>query len=113
MSNIIDISGKITNQLPIVKISDDIVVTVNNRKSTILNMQVMIKESEKKSKKNNDEYDELSFMEKVLAMLIGQKSVDAINEMDLPLPEYKAVYQGIMGAATGQTQDEMEGRFQK
>lgn len=33
---VIDISMKITNQLPMVRITDDLVVTVNNRKNTIL-----------------------------------------------------------------------------
>ena len=113
MSNIIDISGKITNQLPVVKISDEIIVTVNNRKSTILNMQLMIKEAENKSKKNGGEYDEIAFMDKCLTMLIGQKLSDAINALDLPLPEYKLVYQWIMAAATGQSQGEVAARFQK
>lgn len=101
MSNIIDISSKITNQLPIVKITDDIVATVNNRKSVILNMQLMIKEQEKKSKESDGEYDEMAFMDKVLDMLTSPKIVKAINELDLPLPEYKIVYETIMNAATG------------
>lgn len=105
MSNIIDISSKITNQLPMVKITDDIVATVNNRKSTILNMQLLVKEQEKKAKENNEGYDELAFMDKVLGMLTSPKIVKAINSLDLPLPEYKIVYEAIMNAATGQTQD--------
>ena len=113
MSNIIDISGKITNQLPIVKVSDEIVVTVNNRHSTIMSMQLLIKEQEKASKENGDEYDEMAFMDRVLAMLIGKKSVDAINKIDLPLPEYKMVYQGVMAAATGESQEEVDKRFQE
>jgi hypothetical protein len=76
-------------------------------------MQLLVKEMEKKSKKNEEGYDELSFMEKVLAMLIGQKNFDAINDLDLPLPEYKFVYQSVMSAATGQTQEEADERFQK
>jgi hypothetical protein len=119
MSNVIDISARITNELPIVKITDDIVATVNNRKSTILNMQLMIKEQEIKSKRaaqengdQKEEYDEIAFMDKILSMLISPKSVEAINKMDLPLPEYKIVYQGIMAAATGQSQEEIEKRFQ-
>lgn len=115
MSNIIDISSKITNQLPMVRITDEIVVTVNNRKSTILNMQLMVKEQEKKSKKNDGEYDEMAFMGKVISMLVGQKSTDSIEELDLPLPEYKLVYQAIMASATGQSIDEVtkeEKRFQ-
>lgn len=114
--NFYDISHRITNELPVVKISDDIIATVNNRKSTILNMQAMVKEQEKKSKKNNDEYDEMAFMEKILTMLTSQKTVDSINELDLPLPEYKIVYNAIMAAATGQSieeAEEAEKRFQK
>ncbi len=116
MSNIIDISGRITNQLPVVKITDDIVVTVNNRHSTIMSMQLLIKEQEKAAKENDDEYDEMSFMDKVLTMLTSKKSADAINELDLPLPEYKIVYQAVMAAATGKTFEEAqaeEQRFQK
>ena len=44
---VIDISMKITNQLPMVRITDDLVVTVNNRKNTILNVQAMGAEAEK------------------------------------------------------------------
>ena len=38
---VIDISMKITNQLPMIRITDDLVVTVNNRKNTILKVQAM------------------------------------------------------------------------
>ena len=43
---VIDISMKITNQLPMIRITEDITVTVNNRKSTILNIQAMAQEAE-------------------------------------------------------------------
>lgn len=108
MSNVIDISSKITNALPIVKITDDIVVTVNNRKSTVLNIQLMIKEQEKKVKEGEGA-DEFTFMEKALIMIIGKKSVDSINKMDLPVPEYKIVYNAVMAAASGQSQEDFRG----
>lgn len=98
MSNVIDISSKITNVLPVVKISEDIVVTVNNRKSTILNIKAKTEEMQRKCE---GEYDEMKFMSELLAMLIGQKNADAIEEMDLPLPEYKELYESIMNVATG------------
>lgn len=100
MTQIIDISSKITNELPMIKISDDLVVTVNNRKSVILNIQAMVQENEKKAAKGK-ETDDMEFMTKALSMLIGQKNVDAIEEMDLPIPEYKEVFQTIMSVATG------------
>lgn len=117
MSNIIDISSKITNQLPIVKITEDIVATVNNRKSTILNMQLLVKEQERKAKERakkqsksgevvEEEYDELAFMDKILNMLISAKTTKEINELDLPFPEYKVLYGAIMNAATGQKEED-------
>ena len=101
MAKIINIADRITNQLPVVQVSDDIVMTVNNRKSTILSIQLLIKEQEKKAKENNDEYDEMAFMSRCLGMLVGEKNVKAIDDMDLPLPEYKIVYETVMAVATG------------
>ena len=100
MSNIIDISAKITNQLPVVKITDELVITVNNRKSVVLSIQAMVEENDRKSAKGK-EVDDMAFMNKTLAMLIGQKNVDAIEEMDLPMTEYREVFQTIMSVATG------------
>ena len=95
MAQIYDISMKITNELPKLVITQDLIVTVNNRKSTILNIQAMVQEAEKKGT------DEIVFMDKALGMLIGEKNAEEINKMDLPLPEYKEVYQTIMSVATG------------
>lgn len=103
MGQMIDISSRITNELPMVKITDEIIATVNNRKSVILNIQLLVKEQEKKAMES-EEYDEMAFMDKILAMLIPAKVAKAINDLDLPLPEYKIVYEAIMEAATGQSQ---------
>lgn len=112
MAKMIDISAKISNQLPVIKITDDIVVTVNNRKSNILKMQAFVKEHEKKSKNNNGEFDEMAFMVAVLKMLVGDKNAEAIEGLDLPLPDYKVIYEAIMTAATGEQVQEGN-RFQR
>lgn len=95
---VIDISMKITNKLPMIRITDDLVVTVNNRKNTILNVQAMASRAEK-ADKNSD--NAMGFMVKALEMLIGKEAADKIEAMDLPLPEYKEMYNAIMGVATG------------
>jgi len=100
MAKIYDISMKITNELPTIKITDDIVVTVNNRKSTILNIQAMIMEEEKKVHEENDSY-ELGIMDKALKLLVGEKRTEEINQLDLPINEYKEVYSAIMKVAQG------------
>ena len=81
---VIDISMKITNQLPMIRITEDITVTVNNRKSTILNIQAMAQEAENKENK-----DDMAFMIKGLEMLVGKDASDKIEALDLPVPEYK------------------------
>lgn len=96
MAQIIDISKKITNELPVVKITDDIVATVNNRKSTVLNVMAAIEEMQKKGKEND-----ISSMEKILGMLIGKKNADAIEALDLPLEQYTLVFETILNVATG------------
>ena len=89
---VIDISMKITNQLPMIRITEDLVVTVNNRKSTILNIQ----EAENKENK-----DDMAFMIKGLEMLVGKDASDKIEALDLPISEYKEMYNTIMQVAMG------------
>lgn len=97
MAQIIDISKKITNELPVVKITEELVVTVNNRKSVVLNIQALIEEMERKGKK-----EDAAFMAKVLEMLIGKKHADEVEKMDLPLNEYTLLFETIMDVATGE-----------
>lgn len=69
---------KITNQLPMIRITEDITVTVNNRKSTILNIQAMAQEAENKENK-----DDMAFMIKGLEMLVGKDASDKIEALVL------------------------------
>lgn len=96
---VIDISMKITNQLPMIRITEDLVVTVNNRKNNILCVQAMASEAEKKVGEDGD--NGIGFMVKALEMLVGKEAADKIENMDLPLPEYKEMYNTIMSVATG------------
>ena len=112
----IDISARITNELPVVKISDDLVITINNRKSNVLSVQAMIAEATTNAENEGREVNELKFMDSVLRCLTSGKTVDAVNKLDLPLPEYKLIYNAIMAACNGQTLEEFEqqqSRFQK
>ena len=106
MAQFYDISMKITNELPSLRITEQLTVTINNRKSTILNIQAMQKQMELEEKKAAEsgevrEDDGMNFMTKSLEQLIGAKNVKEIESMDLPLPEYKEVFQTIMSIATG------------
>lgn len=108
-AKIYDISSYITNELPKMAVADDIMFTINNRKSTILNVQAMITELEKKASEQNMDPAEadIKMMEKTLQMLIGESNAKKIEELDLPLPEYKKVFETIMAAAQGIEPDEL------
>lgn len=106
MAKFYDISAKITNELPTLKITDELVVTVNNRKNTILNVQAMVAETEKKTEENAGEEKELAMMNKALKMLLGEKNAAAIEEMDLPVPEYSEVFRAVMMVSQGKEPDE-------
>lgn len=112
MAQIIDIRNRITNELPMVRVTEELVITVNNRKNTILNMQAMISEEQRKASENEDTFNEMKLMRKTVEMLVGQKAADEVEALDLPFPEYKIVYQAIMAAATGNTMEDVEKRFQ-
>lgn len=96
--NFYDISAQITNQLPTLKITDDIIVTVDNRHKNVLCIQGLALESEGKITENE-------LMDKSIAMLIGEKHAKAIEELNLPLPEYKLVYQTLLKVALGNFKD--------
>ena len=104
MAKYYDITSKITNELPTVKITDDLICTVNNRKSVILNVQAMMAEQERKAKESDedDEANSYRMIEKALEMIIGKKNAKALEEMDLPLTEYMDVYRTVMAAAQGE-----------
>lgn len=111
MGQIIDISGKITNELPMVKITDELVVTVNNRKNDIMNMQAMILEEQRKAEKGDGTFNEIEMIGRTLEMLVGKNMAKEIENMNLPLPDYKTVYTAVMAAATGSSIEDAEKVF--
>lgn len=108
INNMFDISKRITNELPTLKITDDIICTVNNRKSNVLNVQAMVREMEKKNKEEDKEENEFVIMQKSLEMLIGIGPAKKIEEMDLPITEYANIFQAVMAASQGKTLEELD-----
>lgn len=100
MAKVVDITSKITNDLPIVKITDDIIVTINNRKSNVLNVMAMANEKAKKK-----EATDIDIMEASLKLLIGEENAKKIEELDLPISEYREVYTVCVSLAQGRELD--------
>lgn len=116
MAKMIDISNKITNELPMIKIADDFVITVNNRHKNVINLKAMIEELERKTKQRAAEdpeaegFDEFALMDKVMQMLLSPSDANRIREMDLPIPEYRALYEAIMSTISDQDDETPSGQ---
>lgn len=113
MAKFYDISKKITNELPTLKITEDLICTVNNRQKNILNVQAMIKEAEKKAEEAEKEGTEASdnnsefvMMGKALELLVGKKAAKAIDDMDLPINEFTMIFRAVMSVAQGKDLEE-------
>lgn len=114
MSKTYDISKYITNQLPAIRISDDLVVSVNNRKSAVLNVQVFIKEQDALEEGNEEKLNDADAMEKAMSMLLSAKDFKAVVALDLPYPEFKTIWKAVFASALGSELDlEDEKRFQE
>ena len=99
------IKDKITNEKPTVELTDTLTVTVNNSFRKVLAMQ---------EKLRSDEFNsDAEKMVSVLECLLDKKDVKAINDMDLPFDQYLAVVKTIIAAATGQSIETVEDRFQQ
>lgn len=80
------------NTLPTV-IVGEMVITVNNRKSTMKQLQ------EAKAKaKSADDVDRI-----IIETLCGKKAADYIEELDLPIPAYQELIVTILAAYNGTT----------
>lgn len=106
-NNMFDISQRITNKLPVLRITEDFTCTVNNRKSNVLNVQAMVRQMEKKNEDEGEEEDKFAVMQKSLEMLIGKDEAKKIEEMDLPITEYTDIFQAVMAASQGKTLEEL------
>lgn len=107
-NNMFDISHRITNKLPVLRITEDFVCTVDNRKSNVLNVQAMVRQMEKKNEEEGEEDDKFAVMQKSLEMLIGAKDAKRLEEMDLPITEYTDIFQAVMAASQGKTLEELD-----
>ena len=99
------LKDKISNEKPVIEITDDLTVTVNNSFKKVLAMQELLASNEYKS--------DVERMAGVLETLLDKKDVKSINDLDLPFNEYLTIVKAVIAAATGQPLSEIEERFQE
>lgn len=104
MGKVIDISAKLTNERPKLKIAEDKIYEIDDRKNTILKLN---------QKMQSDDTEDLGFIDDVIKMTLGSKAAKEIADMDLSLSAYQNIMLAIMAAVMGESFEVAEARFRK
>src|SRR5690606_14621594 len=99
MSKVIDISGKLTNERPKIKLSEDKIYEIDDRKNTILKMN---------QKLQNADIDDIEVIDEMVEMLLGKEAAKEIDGMNLSIASYQAIFIAIMAAITGEEYEIVE-----
>lgn len=104
MGKILDITNKLTNERPLIKIAEDKIYEVDNSKNTVLKINQTLQ--------NNDK-DEIELIDFAIKTLMGKEAFNEIEKMDLDMKGYKAIFIAIMAAVSDEEYEVVEQRFQK
>lgn len=99
--SMIDISKKLSNDKPVIKIAEGKEYKINNSKNTMLLIN-----QEMKNNKN-----ELEAMDKAVKLALGQSAFEEIENMELSFADYKVLFIGIMAGVSDQSYEEVEKNF--
>ena len=101
MSKVYDLTGRIDNEKPVIKIGDKEFKVNDNHKLVIL----VQTEMEKKS-----DIETFTF---VFNKLLGEKAAKEIEDMELSFAATKTLFIAVMAAAAGEEFEKVEARFQQ
>ncbi len=104
MSKTIDITAKLTNERPKLKLAEDKTYEIDDRKNTVLKMNQRMKEANT---------EDIEFMDEIIEMLLGEKAVKEIDEMNPSMSAYQSIIIAIMAAIAGEDYETAEARFRK
>lgn len=104
MSKVYDISAKLTNERPKIKLAEDKIYEVDNRKNTILKMQQMLQKAD---------IDDLDFLDEAIGLLLGEKAAEEIGGMDLSIKNYQVIFITIVAAIQEVEYEQAEAMFRK
>ncbi len=104
MSKIIDISAKLTNERPKLKLAEDKIYEIDDRKNTVLKMDQEMK---------NADIDDVAFIDTMIKLLVGEKAAKEIDAMELSITDYQAIMIALTAAISGEEYEKAEARFRK
>jgi hypothetical protein len=101
---VIDISSKLSNEKPVIKLADGLEFEVDNDKNKVLIMQQTL---------SSDEGDDIEKFDKIITILLGKKAHDKIESLKYSFADYTTIVKAVMAAATDVDYEEIESRFQR
>lgn len=104
MSKIIDISAKLTNERPKLKLAEDKIYEIDDRKNTIILLNQKIQDTD---------VNDVNAIDEMISVVLGEKAAKEIDEMNLPMAAYQSIMIAIMAAVTGEDYEVAEARFRK
>ncbi|WHX50556.1 hypothetical protein QNH46_07890 [Paenibacillus woosongensis] len=100
MSRTIDITSKLTNERPKLKLGDK-TYEIDNRKNTVLAIQAKMDEGS----------EGVGYFDEVLEMALGKKAVKEINDSDISFADYQIIFIATMAGALDDDYEAVEARF--
>ncbi len=104
MSKIIDISAKLTNERPKLKLAEDKIYEIDDRKNTIILLNQKIQDTD---------VNDINAIDEMISVVLGEEAAKEIDEMNLPMAAYQSIMIAIMAAVTGEDYEVAEARFRK
>lgn len=104
MSKIIDISAKLTNERPKLKLAEDKIYEIDDRKNTIILLNQKIQDAD---------VNDINTIDEMISIVLGKEAAKEIDEMNLPMAAYQSIMIAIMAAVTGEDYEVAEARFRK
>lgn len=104
MSKIIDISAKLTNERPKLKLAKDKIYEIDDRKNTIILLNQKIQDTD---------VNDINAIDEMISVVLGKEAAKEIDEMNLPMAAYQSIMIAIMAAVVGEDYEVAEARFRK
>lgn len=104
MSKIIDISARLTNEKPKLKLAEDKMYEIDDRKNTIILLNQKMQDSD---------LNDLETIDEMIGIMLGEKAAKEISDMNLRIAGYQSIMIAIMAAVTGEEYETAESRFRK
>lgn len=104
MGKTIDLSQKLDNSRPLIKVAEGKIYEVDNRKNTVLKLDQKIGAAGQ---------GDIAAIEEIIAVLLGKEAAKEIEEMDLSINSYIQIIIAIMAAIADESFEVAEARFQR